>query len=514
MKILTAFCLLFLTNAYLDAADPTVHRRESRDIKNEVFAYASTAYKHENRELTHLEKETFDLLKKKFPSELLNKNLETLRELSDSDAYINFLSKKYPEQAPFTSFQDVFYKVLPPNKELYFNLFFKKQLNVQTIENVEDDEFYVAYAYMATNWAMGAYERGGDLPPSQRPNSSLRIGQYIIAKTPKGNKLLELRLGIKDINIDAWGIILTTFEPLLWLGTPIREEDERWIKNLFDKHGQSDGLLRLVVQDPMLFDRILYAFSTDTTFLKWLYDAVDVDAKLHERWRRLDGKHEDRELTPLEQETFDLLKKKFPGELLDKDLKTLRAIAESPEYMDGFLPKVYPNSAPFIDFDDFDRTVMPPKERYLGFCREYLNIEKASEITDDEQYVVHHIATSAWANEASQRGGDDPPNQQKDKPFRLGQVMAFKPIGRNILERRSADPAAFAFVLLTSRDHLNEDIRWIKTLFDKHGISDGCLHIALQDPILFYRILYAFSTNTSFLKCLYDPIGTKTKHQK
>ena len=156
---------------------------------------------------------------------------------------------------------------------------------------------------------MGAYERGGDEPPSLRLSSSHRIGQYIIAKTPMGKKLLEHRLGIQDINIDDWEIILTTFEPLLWLSTPIREADERWIKSLFDKHGQSDGLLRLIVQDPMLFDRILYTFSTDTTLLRWLYDTVDVDAKLHERWRQLEGKHKDRDLTPLEKETFDLLKK-------------------------------------------------------------------------------------------------------------------------------------------------------------------------------------------------------------
>ena len=71
MKILTVFFLLFLTNVCLGAADPTVGGRESRDIKNEVIAHASTIYKHKHRELTPLEKEIFDLLKKKFPGELL-----------------------------------------------------------------------------------------------------------------------------------------------------------------------------------------------------------------------------------------------------------------------------------------------------------------------------------------------------------------------------------------------------------------------------------------------------------
>ena len=77
-----------------------------------------TEYKHEDREPTKLEKQTFDILKKKFTGELLDKNLETLHLLSDSDEYVNFLSKKYPEHAPFTAFQDFYYTVLPPRRIL------------------------------------------------------------------------------------------------------------------------------------------------------------------------------------------------------------------------------------------------------------------------------------------------------------------------------------------------------------------------------------------------------------
>ena len=94
-------------------------------------------------------------------------------------------------------------------------------------------------------------------------------------------------------------------------------------------------------------------------------------------------KHEDRALTALEKETVALLKKKFPGELLDKKLKTLRELSESSEYL-SFLSERYPNLAPFAAFEDFDKKVVPPKERYLKFCQDYLGIAKAEEITDDE----------------------------------------------------------------------------------------------------------------------------------
>ena len=224
-------------------------------------------------------------------------------------------------------------------------------------------------------------------------------------------------------------------------------------------------------------------------------------------------KHEDRALNPLEKETFNILKKKFPGKLLDAKLKNLRALAESREYL-TFLDKTYPKLAPFKDFEDFDSKVTPPKDRYLQFCQDYLNIETATEITDDEQFVIHHISTSSWASEASQRGKDKPPDLQSGKPYRLGPVIAFKPIGKEILKRRAAKSTAFTALLITAQSHLNEDIRWVKVLFEKHGKSDACRQIAVQYPMLFYRILYTFSTDTTFLKCLYDPVDVDAERRK
>ncbi len=224
-------------------------------------------------------------------------------------------------------------------------------------------------------------------------------------------------------------------------------------------------------------------------------------------------KHEDRVLNPLEKETFNILKKKFPSELLDAKLKSLRALAESSEYL-AFLDKTYPKLAPFKDLEDFDSKVTPPKDRYLQFCQDYLNIETAGEITDNEQFVIHHILTSSWASEASQRGKDKPPDLQSGKPYRLGPVLAFKPIGKEILKRRAAKSTAFTALLITAQSHLNEDTRWLKALFEKHGKSNACLQIALQDPMLFYRILYTFSSDTTFLKCLYDPVDVNAERRK
>lgn len=255
MKRLTLLCLLFLITGV--------------SVGSNV-----TEYKHEDREPTKLEKQTFDILKKKFRGELLDENLETLHLLSDSAEYVNFLSKRYPEHAPFTAFQDFYYTVLPP-KEHYFK-FFKQQFGVQTIGEIDVDELFLVHAYASDSWTFWGYKRGGDKSPHLR-GLPQRFAMPLLVNTPKGRKMLERRLGIASHQNIDFGRILPTFSPLHILGSAHREEDFRWIKNLFKKHGQSDGMLWLVVQDPILLDRILYTFSTDKTFLKSVFDPLELD---------------------------------------------------------------------------------------------------------------------------------------------------------------------------------------------------------------------------------------------
>ncbi len=233
-----------------------------------------TEYKHEDREPTKLEKQTFDILKKKFTGELLDKNLETLHLLSDSDEYVNFLSKKYPEHAPFTAFQDFYYTVLPP-EEYYFK-FFQEQFGVQSMKEINTDELSLAHEAASGTWVFWAYKRGGDLSPHLRGLPQRNAMRTFLTK-PKGRKMLERRGVIGPNEKPSYDHIRPIVFSLSAIGSAQREEDFRWIKSLFKKHGQSDGMIWLAVQNPILLDRILYAFSTDTTFLKSVFDPIKLD---------------------------------------------------------------------------------------------------------------------------------------------------------------------------------------------------------------------------------------------
>ena len=243
------------------------------------FAVASELkiYTHEKREPTPLEKTYFETLKKQFPGEVLDANLETLHLLSDSEEYVQFLTEKYPEHAPFTTFQGFFYTVLPP-KTRYFP-FFKQQFGVETIEEIDTDELFLAHAFASGTWSFWGCKRGGDTSPPLRGLPS-RFGIQLLITTPQGRKMLERRLGIerhRKTDIEDMGRILLTFRPLSYFGADQREEDVRWIKTLFEEHGPSEGMLWLAVQDPRLFDRILHTFSTDKTFLKSVFDPLELD---------------------------------------------------------------------------------------------------------------------------------------------------------------------------------------------------------------------------------------------
>ncbi len=245
--------------------------------------------------------------------------------------------------------------------------------------------------------------------------------------------------------------------------------------------------------------------------------------------------HEAREPTALEQAAFARLKNKFPGAVLDANLRTFRNLAESPEYL-TFLAEAYPDAAPLkafeeiIDFEKIMNRILPPKERYLSFYRAQFGAGTVDEVTDEEHFLVHFDVTTKWVREASKAGGELSNAERTDGMRRMSGRTPARLMGtsaaREMLARRFGIDATikltqaewtpivqyFKMPLGEVADaHLAEDVRWIKTVFETYGQADGSLQIALQDPLLFNRIVYAFNTDKTFLTWVYPPVD---RHQK
>ena len=247
-----------------------------------------------------------------------------------------------------------------------------------------------------------------------------------------------------------------------------------------------------------------------------------------------DYKHDDREPTALENAAFAHLRQQFPGEILDANLATFRKLAENPAYL-TFLAEVYPDAAPvkafeeIVDFKKWINKILPPKARYRNFYQEQFAVDTVAEVTDEEHFLVHFEVTGAWQHSAYKDGGDLPMHERTGEfvpsgrtPARLMATSA----ARNMLERRfgiAADVKLtsaewtllvryFKLPLLSvAKAHLAEDRQWIKAVFEKHGQAEGSLWIALQAPLLFNRILSAFTTDETFLTYVYAPVD---RHQK
>ena len=248
-----------------------------------------------------------------------------------------------------------------------------------------------------------------------------------------------------------------------------------------------------------------------------------------------DYKHDDREPTALENAAFAHLRQQFPGEILDANLETFRKLAENPAYL-TFLAEAYPDAAPvkafeeIVDFKKWINKILPPKARYRNFYQEQFAVDTVAEVTDEEHFLVHFEVTGAWQHSAYKDGGDLPMHKRtgafapSDGPA-MARLIATS-VARDMLERRFGIAADIKLtsaewtllvryfkipLLRVAQAHLAEDRHWIKAVFEKHGQAEGSLWIALQDPLLFKRILYAFTTDETFLTYVYAPVD---RHQK
>jgi len=240
-----------------------------------------------------------------------------------------------------------------------------------------------------------------------------------------------------------------------------------------------------------------------------------------------------REPTPLAEETFAGLKKKFPGEVLDADLKTLHELAESSEYK-NFLAEAYPDASVPPEFteilnsegplvDDTLYRIRPPKKRYLTYYTEHFGVQTPDEVTDAEHFIVHHEVMGYWIYDATKRGGDTPASLRTQGPRLSGKAKAklvgtsqFKEmmkrrLGIEIQEKpdvvtsRQMMPVYELPILRLAHARLAADARWMQSVFEKHGTSDGLLWIALRDPALLSQIRYAFTTSKTFLRFVQTP---------
>ena len=235
-------------------------------------------FDHDIRELTPAEKQTFDALKKKFLVDLLDAELKTLHQLIESTEYKDFLTKTYPDAKlpPYfaealSSDKHMLYKIQPP-KERY-QTYYTQHFGVQNLDAVTETEHFLVHYEITNKWIFTAIKRSGDTPEYLRPKGPLRGGPLHIA--PPFTEMMNHRFNTEltaQFDPATYSSIFRNFsQPLSPVTDAVFAADVRWIQALFEKHSRSDSLLYIALQQPALLSRIRAAFTTDKTFLKFVY---------------------------------------------------------------------------------------------------------------------------------------------------------------------------------------------------------------------------------------------------
>ena len=235
-------------------------------------------FDHDRRELTPAEKQVFDTLKKKYPGGILDPGLKTLQQLIESPEYKDFLTKTYPNAKLPSLFEKVLkddtrhlYKIRPP-KERY-QTFYTEHFGVQKLDAVRDIEHFMVHYEVTNKWIFKAIKLGGDTPEYLRPKGPLRGGP--LHQSPPFIEMMNRRFKTEltaQFDPATYPAIFQNFTmPMSLFADALMGADVRWIQALFEKQSRSDSLLYIALQYPALLSRIRAAFTTDKTFLKFVY---------------------------------------------------------------------------------------------------------------------------------------------------------------------------------------------------------------------------------------------------
>ncbi len=214
-------------------------------------------------------------LRLEFPGNVLDDDFTRIREIINSETYLDFLKRSYPQENQFQNF-DEFWALASVDEERYLELLnkhFKPPLPEPTAEDV------------AVLHYMTLYQR------------NLNVRMYHGLIEVKGamvdmmmNEPVHSWLEQRFVDADAVHILLL-IKLLVYhsiLVEELQEEDREKIHALFVEHGTQKGFLRVALQEPVSLGYVLKDFTDVQVFRKW----VDGEFSEVTQWRQANEANE------------------------------------------------------------------------------------------------------------------------------------------------------------------------------------------------------------------------------
>ena len=200
--------------------------------------------------------ETFEQLKRENLDNILDDNFRTLRRLVTSKTYLDFLRRTHPLEDRYQTY-DAFWEIAASHPSRYMP-FLEQQLEKPDEEDAANAHlFAVHYRHVLTR------EYHGEDPDTFQdewmklldgPGMDIAFKNFVDHERNvlNGLDLIFLTLAIK-LHVEK-----------------IEQTDAALAGELFDKHGEHNGLIWLALKDPVLIGYILKDFTDAEVFRRWI----------------------------------------------------------------------------------------------------------------------------------------------------------------------------------------------------------------------------------------------------
>ncbi len=195
---------------------------------------------------------TFEALRRKYPTVILDDNFVTLRKVTASDIYTDFLTQEFPTDEPFQTYEE-YLQVSPPDPERY-RPFLEKWIGEPT-----DEDIVVVHRMTEVFREVNIILFGKDFA----------IGDILA--------IFEKKLGVLEeapvdaflkrhhLNAEHFAIAFEAFV------AETEAADARWLHEQFEEqHSIHSGMLWSVLRKPAIVGELMQHFSSKDLFLNWV----------------------------------------------------------------------------------------------------------------------------------------------------------------------------------------------------------------------------------------------------
>ncbi len=202
--------------------------------------------------------ETMAALRLEFPGNVLDEDFTRIREIIESETYVEFLKRTYPQENQFQNF-DEFWELASVDEAAYLeflNTYFKPPHAEPTAADVS----VLHYMMLHERYINIRLYHGEDVAWDTHFEMMMNDPVY---------SWIEQRFFLIDDGPDIilWIKVLVQFA--VWT-EKLQEEDRESVQALFLEHGVQKGLLRVALEEPVRLGYILKDFTDTQIFKRWV----------------------------------------------------------------------------------------------------------------------------------------------------------------------------------------------------------------------------------------------------